>query len=53
MDLDLGKKVRMLRKRRGLKQDDLANLLLLSKGQIANLENGRRNLSIKQLAVVS
>ena len=49
MYLELGKKVKQLRKRNGLNQDDLANLLKLSRSQISNLESGRRNLSIKQL----
>lgn len=46
---DLGEKVKLLRKRRGLKQDDLAEVLDLSRSQISNLEKGRRNLSLKQL----
>ena len=46
---ELGDKVKLLRKRRGLKQDDLAEVLELSRGQISNLESGRRNLSLKQL----
>lgn len=46
---ELGNKVKLLRKRRGLKQDDLAEVLELSRGQISNLESGRRNLSLKQL----
>jgi len=46
---ELGEKVKLLRNRRGLKQDDLAEVLGLSRGQISNLEKGRRNLSLKQL----
>lgn len=49
MNSEFGKKVKQLRKRRGLKQDDLAKVLNLSRGQIANLENGRRNLSLRQI----
>lgn len=45
----LGDKVKLLRNRRGLKQDDLAEVLELSRSQISNLESGRRNLSLKQL----
>ena len=45
----LGEKVKQLRNRRGLKQDDLAEILELSRSQISNLESGRRNLSIRQL----
>lgn len=46
---ELGEKVKLLKKRRCLKQDDLARVLELSRGQISNLEKGRRNLSLKQL----
>ena len=48
-DSELGEKVKLLRKRRNLKQDDLAEVLGLSRSQISNLEKGRRNLSLKQL----
>ena len=46
---ELGDKVKILRKRRKLKQDDLAEVLELSRGQISNLEKGRRNLNLRQL----
>ena len=46
---DLGVKVKTLRIKRGITQDDLAQFLDLSKGQVSNLENGRRNLSLRQL----
>ena len=46
---ELGDKVKLLRNRRGLKQDDLAVVLELSRSQISTLESGRRNLSLKQL----
>ena len=46
---DLGKKLKLLRKRRNIRQDDLAEFLNLSKSQISNLESGRRNLSLSQL----
>ena len=46
---DLGKKLKLLRKRRNIRQDDLAKFLNLSKSQISNLESGRRNLSLSQL----
>lgn len=49
MYLDLGEKIKLLRKRKKLKQDDLAELLKLSRGQISNLESGRRNISLKKL----
>ena len=46
---ELGDKVKLLRKILGLKQDDLDEVLQLSKGQISKLESKRRNLSLKQL----
>ena len=49
---ELGDKVKLLRNRRGLKQDDLAKVLELSRSQISNLESGRRNLSLKQLEIL-
>ena len=49
MYFELGKKVKLLRNRRGLTQDDLKEVLGLSRGQISNLESGRRTLGLKQL----
>ena len=46
---ELGDKVKLLRKILGLKQDDLDEVLQLSKGKISKLESKRRNLSLKQL----
>ena len=48
---NLGEKVKLLRKRRNLKQKDLANLLNLSRAQISNLEKGKRNFSLNQLEI--
>lgn len=44
MHSELGDKVKLLRNRKGLKQDDLAEALELSRSQISNLESGRRNI---------
>lgn len=49
MSSNLGEKVKQLRIRRGLKQDDLKEILQLSRSQVSNLESGRRNLSLRQL----
>jgi len=49
---DLGKKIELLRKRRNLKQDDLANILCISRSQISNLEKGRRGLNLEQLNTI-
>lgn len=48
-NVELGKRIKDLRKSRNLKQDDLANILEISRGQISNLENGRRSLNLTQL----
>ncbi|MBP3920806.1 MAG: helix-turn-helix transcriptional regulator [Bacilli bacterium] len=47
--MDLGKKIKELRKSRHLKQDDLAEILGITRGQISNLEHNRRSLSLEQL----
>ena len=49
MYTELGDKVKLLRKILGLKQDELDEVLQLSRGQISKLECKRRNLSLKQL----
>ena len=49
MNKDLGEKIKIIRKRRGLKQGDLAKVLNITRSQISNLEKGRRNLNLKQL----
>ena len=53
MNNNFGEKIMGLRKRRGLKQDDLAKCLNLSRSQSSNLEKGRRNLSLRQLESLS
>lgn len=47
--MDLGTKIKELRKSRHLKQDDLAEVLGITRGQISNLEHNRRGLSLEQL----
>lgn len=47
--VEVGKRIRQLRKARSLKQDDLSEVLGgLSRPQISNLECGRRNISLHQ-----
>lgn len=50
--MELGTRIKELRKSRHLKQDDLAEVLGLSRGQISNLEHNRRSLSLKQLQML-
>lgn len=48
--IEVGKKIRQLRKARSLKQDDLSEVLGgLSRPQISNIETGRRNINIHQI----
>lgn len=49
MVIELGVKVKILRKNNGVKQEVLAKFFGLSKGQMCNLESGKRNFSLGQL----
>ena len=56
----IGDRVRQLRKSRGITQDDLGVVLgdrttgkPLSRGQVSNLETGKRNFNIHQLKVLA
>lgn len=50
---EIGKRVRQLRKQHSLKQDQLCELLNLSRGQISNLETNKRRWSINQIKAVA
>ena len=46
---EVGMKIRQLRKARSMRQDELSDVLGgLSRGQISNLETGKRNISLHQ-----
>lgn len=47
--MDLGTRIKELRKSRHLTQDDIADVLGITRGQISNLEHNRRSLSLEQL----
>lgn len=50
----VGQKIRQLRKARSMKQDDLGVILGgLSRGQVSNLETGRRNISLHQAKILA
>lgn len=56
----IGERIRQLRKARGITQDDLGVILgdrttgkPLSRGQVSNLETGKRNLNIHQIKVLA
>lgn len=48
-NIELGKRIKELRKSRGLNQQALSDLLGISRGQISNLEHGRRGLDLPKL----
>ena len=57
---EIGKRVRRLRKARGITQDELGDALgdkmnnkPLSRGQISNLETGKRNFNIHQIKTLA
>lgn len=57
---EIGERVRQLRKSRGITQDELGAILgdksnrkPLSRGQISNLETGKRNFNIHQIKVLA
>lgn len=49
MTQDLGKKIKTLRKTRGLSQEDLGEKLGLRRSTISNYEIGRRSPSLREL----
>lgn len=50
---EIGRRVRQLRKQRSMKQDQLCELLNLSRGQISNLECNKRRWNINQIYAVA
>lgn len=51
---EIGEKIRQLRKARSMKQDELGEVLGgLSRGQVSNLETGKRNLNIHQIKLLA
>ena len=52
--VEVGKKIKQLRKARSLKQDDLSEVLGgLSRPQISNIETGRRNINLHQIKALA
>jgi transcriptional regulator with XRE-family HTH domain len=48
-----GKRVRELRLKRGLSQEDLAELCNLDRTYISGIERGHRNLGLRNVAVIA
>lgn len=53
MTRELGKKIKTLRKTRGLSQEDLALKLGMQRSTISNYEIGRRSPSLRELEKIS
>lgn len=51
--MSVGFRIKDLRKKRNLSQEDLANLVGLDRTYINSVENGRRNISIVNLEKIS
>ena len=52
--VEVGKRIKQLRKARSLKQDDLSEVLGgLSRPQISNIETGRRNINLHQIKALA
>ena len=51
---EIGSKIKHLRKSRSMTQDELGVILGgLSRGQVSNLETGRRNINIHQIKTLA
>ena len=50
--IEFGKRVRQLRQAKGLSQEDLAGLCQLDRTYISSLERGKRNVSLRNIAVI-
>ena len=57
---EIGERIKQLRKAQGITQDELGSILgnkttgkPLSRGQVSNLETGKRNLNIHQIKVLA
>lgn len=49
MHEEIGRKLKALRLRKNLHQDELADILEVSRVHICNIENGKRGLNLEQL----
>lgn len=50
---EVGAKIKQLRKSKNLKQDELGDVLGLSRPQISNLERGLRNFNLHQIKLLA
>lgn len=50
---EIGKRIKELRKARGLDQLQASQIIGVSRSQWSNLENGKRNLNIQQIKTVA
>lgn len=50
---NFGKRVRALRLKKGISQEELAELAMLDRTYISGIERGTRNVGLKNLAVIA
>lgn len=50
---EVGRRIKQIRKSRSLKQDDLCEVLNLSRPAISNIESGRRNINLHQIKALA
>lgn len=51
--IEVGKRIKKIRKSKNLKQDDLMEVLNLSRPAISNIETGRRNINLHQIKALA
>lgn len=50
---EIGQRIKELRLKRGLDQQELANIIGVGRSQMSNLETGKRNFNLKQLKILA
>jgi len=53
LKIRFGKKVRAMRKKRGLSQDNLANLSKIDRSYIGRIDRGEINISLEKLYILA
>lgn len=50
--LQVGERIKQLRKEKNLSQEDLANTALMARGFISGVETGKRNITVETLGKI-
>lgn len=53
IEKQIGSKIALLRKQKGLTQEDLAGLAELDRSYLSEIENGKKNFSIRTLKTIA